>query len=599
MIADYIIKFLQEKGIDHVFYLVGGGSMYLNNSIKNSGISSTAMLHEHAATVASAAYNQYHNCLKSVVVVTTGPGGTNCITGIAAAQLDSVSLLIIAGQVKTSDMVNDSGLRQSGMQELNVVKIVKSITKYSATILNASLIKLELERAIEAATLDRQGVSFLAIPLDIQNKEIEESLIFSKYTATNYEPELGCFIYEGYLDHKTEICNKINYLIKLISESNKPVILAGNGIRQSDGLEQFKKLVKLLNIPVLLTWRAIDYLDENDECNLGRPGLIGSKYANTILQESDLVISIGARLDKGQVAYDYVNFAANAKKVIVDIDYSEIAKFNSKDLNLIFHCDAKLFIDELIKKINEISEYSVVPQFEWLQYCQSLKQQYPICKKEWCENDKGINPYVFIHELSKCLNKDDIIIPDSSGSASEVTLQAFENKLGQRLFNFSALGSMGFGLSTAIGAAFATNKQKRIIAVVGDGSIQMEIYNLQTIAQHQLPIVIFVLNNSGYNSIVQTQNKFFNGNYIGCNKESGVELPEIGRLCKAYKIEYFQLNYNYFLGRSLDVIFSQQSIWKCGVVEIMIDKDFETQYKVQSKVVDGKIVSGKLEDINY
>jgi acetolactate synthase-1/2/3 large subunit len=581
--SDYIVKFLEKRGIKNVYILSGGAIMYLVDSLRKSNINVIPFLHEQGAGIACEADSIYNNSV-SVLITTAGPGILNAINPITSAYIDGNPLLIISGQCKTNDIKNkNQGLRQKGVQEVDVCEILKSITKYSRSLRDYDNIDYELKKAFSIANKGRKGPVFLEIPLNIQSLEFDENKSPCFYRVDN----------ENVYKTHTEL-DKIDKLIELLNNSKKPVILAGNGIRQSGALLQFKDLINYLRIPILLTWKSIDFISENHSLNFGKPGAISSRYANNILQECDLLISIGARLDFPTTAYDHSNFAKNAKKVIVDIDYAEIDKLEFKK-DIIFNWDAKLFIEELSGYVCKDLPYIDGIQPEWLDYCTKLKKDYPICLPDYYNKKENfrINPYVFIEELSKHSNPDDVIVVSSSGSASEIMCQAFEIKKGQRFICSNGLGSMGYAIPAAIGACFASGK-KRVVCVEGDGSFQMNSQELELIRRYNLPIMIFVLNNGGYKSIRDTHNKFFKEKFIS-DSECGMTLPCLERIVKSYDMEYFCIEYS----SHLYMIESLVSTSKLPIiVEVMIDSDFDTQPKVQSSMdLKGNLVSGKLENM--
>jgi acetolactate synthase-1/2/3 large subunit len=572
-VADYIFTYLAQLGIDKVFTLTGGGAMYLIDALgKNKEIESIFPLHEQSVAIMADAYAQYTGKL-GVGLVTTGPGATNTITGIAASWIDSVPVLIITGQVKTADLNKGKKLRQKGIQEVDFVSMVKDITKYAATITDVSQVKDHLRNAVEACLTGRKGPAVLEIPLDIQNAEIDATSV-SIDSIIKKEPTL--------------IKNTdIEIFLDLLQKAKKPVFLIGNGVRDAD-LDHLRSIIFNFNTPVLLTWRAIDILDELNSLNFGRPGSIASRYANLILQESDLLILIGARIDFGQCAFNYKNFAPNAKKIIVDIDKEEIKKLDfEKELEIV--CDATDFIECIYKRRFDV----FIQNEDWIQQCFEYKRSYPLLPVEnWAEK---INTYNFIYQLSKHLNSDDIIIPCSSGSASEITQQSLPITLGQRVFCNPGLGSMGFGLPAAIGACLAGEK-KRTICIVGDGSLQHNIQELELVKRYDLPIKIFVLNNKEYASIRATQNKFFEGNKVGCDKDSGVTLPDLSGIAEAYGIGYFRFEKESSLG--VDLWYCLDEDMAPALIEVVINGNMLTQPRVMNYVdEEGKIVSGTLENM--
>ena len=593
-VADYLISFLEEKGIKRIYGVTGGMIMYLTEAIRKSNIKFIPMLQEQGAGIAAEAESIYKNDI-SVLLTTSGPGILNVVNPIASAYIDGNPMLIIAGQCKTTDSMYGTNLRTKGIQEVNAIEILKPITKYTESLKKAKDIRYELERSFQLINKNRKGPVFLEIPLDIQNIEIDE------YGLDGFNWDIDLF------DDVVDI-EKINKLVELLNNSKKPVILAGNGIRQSGALEDFiekisKVFVLCIAMPLLLTWKFKDFCSNNAMLYFGIPGSIASRYANKILQECDLLISIGARIDLPTCAFNYKNFARNAKKIIVDIDKAEIDKLEFEK-ELIFNCDAKMFIE----KFHEIclldkNKLNKIVTSSWIYYCKGLKEKYPICLPEYYKEKNFVNPYVFINELSKYSDNDDIIVAASSGSASEMMAQAFRIKEGQRYISSNGLGSMGFGICHSIGASFASDKKKRVICVEGDGSFFMNVQHLQTIKQYNLPIIIFVWNNGEYKSIRETHLKFF-GEKIGCDEESGLTLPNLERIAKSYGIDYFKFKNNNHIISSLDFVLTKPLTWDkrmtSMICEVMTDPNFQTQPRVQSYVdKNGNICSGKLEDIHY
>lgn len=597
-VAEYTIKFLESKGIKRIYGVTGGAIMYLTESIRKSNIEFIPFMHEQAAGIAAEADSILNNS-PAVLLTTAGPGILNAINPINSAWIDGNSLLVIGGQCKTSDSMEGTGLRQKGVQEVNAVDILKPITKYSYSIDESKDIRRNLERSFYLMSKGRKGPCFLELPLDIQNEEIDENNLQSFYITNE---QLQKSIKEDF-DKDVKFQSDIDKLVELLYNSKKPIILAGNGIRQSGALQEFYNLITWTGIPVLLTWKSLDILD--DKYTFGRPGSIASRYANNILQECDLLISIGARIDLPSCAYNYQEFAKKAKKVIVDIDKSEIDKLEF-DKELIFNCDAKIFIEKLLKEVGRgmVSSNPSICFFgwqkpddnyhPWLDWCKDQKEKYPICLPEYYENKDFINPYAFVEEVSKQLTSNDIIVAASSGSASEIMAQAFKIKEGQRYISSNGLGSMGYGLAHSIGAWFASDKKKRIILVEGEGSFNMNIQELELVKRYNIPMIVFIWNNNGYKSIRDTHTKFFNAK-IGCDKESGVSFPDLEKIVNAYEIEYFKIENNDHLYMiESDILKRNLPI----IVEVIIDPEFSMQPKVQSYVdKDGKIQSGKLENM--
>ncbi len=575
-VSDYIIKFINENmGVKDVFILAGGGWMHLLNSLgENKNINYICNLHEQGAAIAAEAYGQYTNNI-GVAMVTTGPGGTNAITGVAAAWIDSTPMMIISGQVKRADMILDRNLRQLGAQEVNIIPVVKPITKYAVSVMEPEKIKYHLQKAYYMATTGRKGPVWLDIPLDVQGTTINED-----------ELETFSPIAE---EKKSISMETIDKIISLINTSKRPVFFIGNGVFLSDAQEQFLQLAKTLNIPILTTWKTIDLLEEDNLLFIGRPGSIASRGANFNLQNSDLFISIGARMDFPQVAFSHKNFAKNAKKIIVDIDENEINKLDMNiDVKIV--CDAKIFINELY----ENKERILYKDNGWIKYCKNLLNKYPLVLNEYLQLKKYVNSYVLIDVLSKEMSEDDIFVPGSSGSCSEVSCQSFKVKKGQFVLNNQGLGSMGFGLPASIGACIASGK-KRTICINGDGGFFLNIQELEVVKRLKLPIKYFILNNDGYGSIRNMQNNHFNGHYVGSGRSSGVTLPDIQEISKSYGIEAVRIETQEKLSDNIRKILDFKGPYIC---EVMIDPKQIIQPRVSSKKLeDGSMMSMPIENM--
>lgn len=574
-LSDYIIDFLVTQGVKNVFMLPGGGCMHIVDSLgKNKEIEYVCCLHEQAAAIAAESYAQHKNDL-GAVLVTTGPGATNAITGLTAAWIDSTPVLFISGQVKRSDLMGTSGVRQMGPQEVNIVPIVKSITKYAETVLEPTDIKYILEKAYYLATTGRKGPVWIDVPLDVQAAEIDVD-------------SLQGFIPEE--EEKTNCQENSFKIMEMIKTAKRPLILAGNGIKLASAVESFKKFAEKTQIPVLLTWKSIDMFSEDHPNYFGCPGGMGHRYANFILQNSDLLIILGSRLDCSLTAFNHENFAPRARKVMIDIDYTEIDKMKMPiEIKLV--ADVKAVLENLNEKKYEIDENA---NQEWLSYCRNMKKKYPVVLSAYYEEKEYVNAYAFVDELCNQLTKDDIIVPESSGGAGEITYQALKIKMGQKVKNAAGLGSMGFGVPYALGACFANDK-KRTILINGDGAFQLNIQELATIAQHNLPIKIFIWNNNGYASIMNTQRNFFEGNYVASNEESKLYLPNISKIAEAYGFKTFRLDKNIDLKATIHTVLNTEGPVLC---EIKISPEQITSPRVQAmKLPNGNMISKPLEDM--
>ncbi len=577
-LSDYVVKFIEQLGIKHVFMISGGGCMHLVDSVgKSKKFQYICNQNEQAVSICVEAYAECTNHI-GVGIVTTGPGGTNAVTGVAAAYVDSTPCLIISGQVKTSDLAKNYGVRQMGYQEVDITNIVKPITKYAVMIERPEEIKYHLEKAAYLALNGRKGPVWIDIPLDVQAAMIDE------------EKLIGFVLPEEQQEERKQKLNKpVGDLIQLLNQSQRPCILVGNGVRLANAKEQFLELVEYLNIPVLSTWKVVDFFDEMDACNYGRPGAIGQRAANFIQQNCDFLLVIGARLDLGQTAYNHQNFAPYATKVMVDIDEKEISKMDMPIAVKIAE-DAKLVLEEILSRKEEIH---INENTDWKDYCNRMRKQYSVIKPEYWEEKDYVNPYCFMEILSELLSKEDVIVPGSSGSCSEITMQAFKIKKGQRLFNNEGFGSMGFGLPASISACLASGQ--RTICINGDGGFQFNVQELETLARHQLPIKIFIFNNKGYAAITGMQRNHFDGFYVASQKDSEVTLPDVCRQAEAYHIKNMRIHNNTELREKVGEVLSSNGPVIC---DLCLNPEQPTMPKVISiKLPDGKMMSKPMEDL--
>ncbi len=519
-LSDYVIKFLEENtNAKHMFMLPGGGAMHLNDSLgKSEKIQYICTQHEQAASMAAEAYARVNNEI-GLLMVTTGPGGTNAMTGLAGAYLESTPMFVVSGQVKRLDMINDQGIRQQGMQELDIISVVKSITKYAALVDDPQMIRYHMERALYEATHGRKGPVWLDIPLDVQAYMIDEDSLIG-YTPFEIPVD------EDFIEKKALAT------IERINNSERPVLLAGNGIRLSGALEEFDELTKALNIPVLTTWNGIDLIEDDNPLFYGRPGGLGHRYANFMQQNSDLYLSIGARLNLLQTGYNFNGFARGAFKIMVDIDQGELHKTNVRP-DMIVYSDAGLFMRKILEHKDKIKP---VDRNKWFAYGDDLKKKYPIILPEYREQKELVNTYCLMDEIAEEMTPDDVYVSGSSGSCIDISMQGFRVKKGQRVFSTKGLASMGYGLPSTIGACLASGK-KRTVSVNGDGGFVMNIQELETLRRLNLPIKVFVLCNRGYGAIQATQTNLFNKHFVACNEESNLSLPRVAKVAEAYGVK--------------------------------------------------------------
>ena len=524
-LSDYVIKRLEETGVKHMFMLPGGGAMHLNDSLgKSEKIQYVGCLHEQAASIAAEAYARVNNTL-GLLMVTTGPGGTNALTGIAGAYIESTPVFVVSGQVKRLDMINGQGVRQQGMQELDIISVVKPITKYAALVDDPQMIRYHIERALYEATHDRKGPVWLDIPLDVQATMInEEALIGFDPPEQMQNPNL-----------ETDVLK----LIDALNKSERPVVLAGNGIRMADAIPEFEELCELIHVPVLTSWNGIDLIEEENPLYYGRPGGLGHRYANFLQQNSDFFLSIGARQNLLQTGYNFDGFARAAYKVMVDIDEAELHKINVRP-DLPICADAGDFIREILKQKDRIKKKD---RSAWFAYGDRLKTKYPLVTEEQWNQKELVNTYCLLETISKYMTPDDIYVSGSSGSCIDISMQTFKVKKGQRVFCTKGLASMGYGLPSTIGACLASG-EKRTVGVNGDGGFVMNIQELETIRRLNLPIKLFVLCNHGYGAIQATQTNLFNRHFVDCNEASGLSIPPIGKVAGAFGLKTISICHN-------------------------------------------------------
>ena len=582
-LSDYVFDFVAASGVKHVFFLPGGGCMHLVDSLgRNSAITRVCCLHEQAATIAAEAYGQYTNNL-GVALVTTGPGATNAITGVAGAWIDSTPLLVVSGQAKRSDMIGTSGVRQMGVQEVDIVSIVKSITKYAVTVTDPREIRFHLEKARHLAVTGRKGPVWVDLPLDVQGSAVEEQ------NLQPFSPPAA----DGNADDRMrpdELRELARAAAAVLCKATRPVVLAGNGIRLAGAGDAFRALIEILRVPVLLTWKAGDFLEESHPLYCGRPGIIGQRGANFSQQNADALLTLGARLDLCQIGFDHSNFAPAAKKIVVDIDPHEIGKLKTP-IDLPVPADVGVFITLLVEELRK----SPRPDFSaWLARCKGLHRRYPVVLPEYRRSGGLVNTYHLVDVLSDLLGANDLFVPGSSGSCAEIGLQAFRVTRGQRMLNTPGLGSMGFGLPASFGACLASGG-RRTTGVIGDGGLQHNIQELETLARLRLPIKLFVLNNNGYASIRNMQRTHFKGRLVACDPSSGLSLPDTCRVAAAYGLATRRIADSADLRRQVAEVLDAPGPVIC---EVMVDPDVPTAPRMSSKALpDGSMQSMPFEDL--
>lgn len=579
-VADYILQTIVKNGVHQIFLVTGGGAMHLNDAIgRCEDLTYTCCHHEQACAMAAEAYARITGKI-GCINVTTGPGGINALNGVFGAWTDSIPMLIISGQVKRETCMatyNMHQLRQLGDQEADIVSMVKGITKYSVLIEDPQSIRFHLEKSLYLAVSGRPGPCWIDVPVDVQSSKIDPTQL------------------EGYNPHADElrwdsalIQRQCREVISRLKASPRPAIIAGSGVMIAGAAEIFEKVTHKIGIPVTTAWNQ-DMIAADDPVYCGRQGTIGDRAGNFTVQNADTVIILGSRLNIRQVSYNWESFAHSAFKIQVDIDRAELEKPTVK-LDLGIHCDVKLFLEELNRQLDE-ERFDSIIHADWLAWCKKRVELYPVFLPKHQSAENAINPYHFMNVIFQLLDKDDVIAC-GDGSACVVTFQSAILKKGQRMFSNSGSASMGYDLPAAIGAAIA-QQGKRVICFAGDGSIQMNIQELQTIVHHQLPIKIFVLNNGGYLSIRSTQVNFF-GKLVGESPESGVSFPDIVKVAEAYGIPAHRISSPDFADQLKDILEQSGPI----LCEIMLDPHQLFEPKLSSRQLpDGKMVSSSLEDM--
>jgi len=573
-LSDYVWDRIADEGVEDVFMLPGGGCMHLVDSLgSHPRLRFICNLHEQGTAVAVDAYAQVRGF--GAGLVTTGPGGTNAVTGVAAAYQDSTPCIFISGQVKRADLKKGTGLRQMGFQEVDIVSIVSSITKYAVTVERPEDIRYHLDKAIHLARNGRPGPVWIDIPLDVQAAEVDPSAL------QPWDPDTIPSL---------EWTPSVQRTLELLAKAERPAILVGNGVRLSGAVQDFLAFAEAAQIPVLTTWKAADFMPEEHPLFAGRPGGSGQRAANFTQQNSDVLLVLGARLDLGQTAYMHELFAPGARKIVVDIDEAELKKLKMS-LELALCMDAGLFIRSLRRLL---PGYPMPLRSAWLQQVKTWKERYPVLKPEYWEPTDHVDAYVLIEVLSACLQADDLLVPGSSGQASELTCQALRVSKGLRMLNSQGLGPMGFGIPAALGACVASGG-KRTVCVDGDGGFQMNIQELEVIRRLNLPIKFFVLDNQGYGSIRSSQRAHFQGRLVASDAGSGLTLPNTLEVAKAYGLKTARLETHEGICERIQALLAEPGPCVC---EVKLDPNQPTLPRVTSyQKPDGSMASRPMEDM--
>lgn len=574
-VSDYIVRRLEEWGVGHVFLLTGGGAMFLNDSFARSGrIRAICQHHEQACAMAAEGYARITG-RPGVINVTTGPGGINALNGVFGAWTDSIPMLILSGQVKRETLLASydlPGLRQLGDQEADIVAMVRGITKYAETVMDPRCIRWQLEKAWSFASHGRPGPCWLDIPVDVQSAMVEES------SLAPYDPhpdELGW-------DHD-EIARQAREVIGRMARSPRPVILAGSGVRIAGAVDLFEKVAEKIGAPVTTAWTH-DLLASDHPLFCGRPGTIGDRGGNFTVQNAETLLILGSRLNIRQVSYHWKSFARAAFKIQVDVDAAELNKPTVRP-DFPVHCDLRVFLEEMKRQLGG----APADHRDWVAWCRQRRARYPVTAGK-TSTGSLLNPYHFVSQLFETFTDDDAIVCGNA-TACIVTYQAARLKKGQRLISNSGSASMGHDLPCAIGAAVA--RGKRVICLAGDGSLQLNMQELQTLVHYRLPVKLFVLNNGGYLSIRGTQDSFFQKR-IGEGPESGVSFPDTLRIAAAYGIPARRIDPQNCAAGIREALESGGPF----ICEVMLDPQQRFEPRLASRRLDdGRMVSSPLEDM--
>tara|TARA_B100000902_G_scaffold394946_1_gene452370 strand:- start:11930 stop:13723 length:1794 start_codon:yes stop_codon:yes gene_type:complete len=573
--SDYLVNFLEEKGFTHSFGITGGGAMHLNDSFgRSKKIRSIFTHHEQSASMAAESY--FREVSKpSILSVTSGPGGTNSITGVTGAWIDSIPMFVISGQVETHHTINKTKTRQIGIQEINIIDLIKKITKKSFFLKNLNEIDKKLEDLYQSMLGGRPGPVWLDVPLDLQKALIKKKKFISQKKRINKNINLDNFF-------------------KLINSSKKPIILAGNGIHISKSEKEFSLFKNKLKIPIITTWNASDLINSKDKYHIGRMGIFGDRAANLAAENSDLIISLGSRMSIPIIGYKTKKFSENSQKILVDIDKHELNKNLLSNVSMKINLCLSSFFQNVNnhKKINKIKVKK-----KWLNLTSDWKNKFSINKEKShiasLKKTKHINSFVFINELSKACNGNETIVTDM-GTSFTCTMQTFQikNNTSQRLYTSSGLAAMGFGLPGAIGSAIA-NPKKNIICITGDGGLMFNIQEFQTIKSYNLPIKIFILQNKGYLTMKLMQKKNFNL-YVGSGKKTGVSFPDFKKISFSYGIKYIKLKNKNLKSQLKKIIDLKSNI----IVEVEMDEFQQLVPRLQNKMLkNGDFIVPKFDDL--
>lgn len=573
-ISDYVIKFISGLGVDKVFCVTGGGAMHLNNSLGCSeDVEGVFMLHEQGASVAAESYARIREGY-GVCLVTSGPGATNAITGLCGAYMDSIPVIFISGQAKRADLVGDQGIRQFGIQEVDIISMVKPYSKYAVRIMDEKSIRYELEKAAYIAVSGRPGAVWIDIPLDIQASDVDIDSLES------YKPSEDSFSVSE---------DEIDTIIKAYNAAKRPAIVLGNGVRLAHASSDANDLINFLKIPSFVSWNGVDLLDDENPYYFGRPNIVGHRSANLILQNADFVLSIGTRLSLLNTGYNFGGYLQNAFHVMVDIDGAEM---NKKSLHpqMKIQADAGDFIRALLDKK---AEFSNDDHSAWLNHCKDMRIKYPVQIPEQEPRAGFVSLYKLFDCISNEMTSDDVYQFTSSGTSVDIGMKTLRFKKGQRAFLNKSMAAMGYDIPACVGSCVGSGR--RVVCVTGDGSFAMNMQELEVIKRLHLPVKIFVADNSGYSMIWHSQSGNFKGHLTGCTEDSGLSLPNMRNVAEAFGIYALEVTAEDDLAKMVKCVFEHDGPVVCVVKTDIMQKVLPKQSNYMNE--KGQMESRPLQDM--
>ncbi|MCX6996561.1 MAG: thiamine pyrophosphate-binding protein [Kiritimatiellaeota bacterium] len=577
-LSDYVLHRVAQEGVRHVFLVPGGAAMHLDDSLAGQrDVSFVANLHEHASAVGAEAYAKLTGNL-GVALVTAGPGSTNCLTGLTSAWVNSAPVLFISGQVKRSDRKGERPLRQLGLQEVDMVSIVRSVTKYAVTVTDPSSIRRNVDLALYHARHGRPGPVWLDIPLDVQSAQIDPETLLPADVSQSTPAAAD------------DVVRAVGKVIEELNRAERPILLLGAGIRIAGAADLAAEFINCLRVPYATTWVGIDLVDDHHPCFAGRPGAFAPRGANFAVQNSDLLLSIGARWDFATTGFSHAGFARAARRVVVDVDPAELDKLRSVVDSCIL-ADAKMFLTEMLRQLP--ARFDDHGHSSWREKVQDWRKRYPVVTPDLRRPPAGISTYVFVEALAERLGPQDIVVQGSAGIHSEIFFMTFVTKAGQRIIADGSLGAMGYGVPAAIGACLGGHG-RRTVLMDGDGSLMPNVQELEVIRRLGLPIKIMVINNNGYGSIRVSQSRWFKRK-IAADPASGLTLPDLSRIADAFQLPYYRIASDADLSTLLDRALSADGP---ALIDILVPPEEDRIPRLANyQKADGTMASKPLEDL--